>query len=157
MTRDHTLHTRLRLPVSRERVFAFFAAAENLGRITPPEVGFSIQTPLPIVMAEGTLIDYTIRLHGLPMRWRTRIARWVPGEEFIDVQLRGPYAVWEHRHTFRDDDAGGTIVEDTVRYRLPLGWLGQSAEPWVRQDVSGIFRFRVKLVQKLFQQAPSDR
>ena len=82
--RDHYYHTTLRLPVPRARAFAFFAEAENLGVITPPELAFKIRTPLPITIRAGTLIDYTISLHGVPMRWRTRITRWRENEEFED-------------------------------------------------------------------------
>lgn len=149
MTRDHVLRTRVRLAVPRARAFAFFGDAANLGRITPPEVAFSIQTPLPIAMGEGTLIDYTIGLRGIPLRWRTRIDRWVPNEEFVDTQLRGPYALWVHRHSFRDDDAGGTIIEDEVRYRLPLHPLGEVAHPLVRAQLARIFSYRTEAVRRL--------
>jgi ligand-binding SRPBCC domain-containing protein len=147
--REHHLRMTMRLPVARTRVFAFFADAENLGRITPPEIGFSIQTPRPIVMGEGTLIDYTIRLHGIPMRWRTRIDRWIPNEEFVDVQLRGPYARWIHRHTFRDDGAGGTIIDDEVRYGLPLFPVGEMAHWLVRRQLRHIFSQRTIGVRAL--------
>ncbi|MDB4885442.1 MAG: CDP-paratose 2-epimerase [Gemmatimonadetes bacterium] len=149
MTRDHVLRTRVQLAVPRSRAFAFFSDAANLGRITPPEVAFSIQTPLPIAMTAGTLIDYTIGLRGIPMRWRTRIERWVPDEEFVDVQLRGPYAQWVHRHSFTDDDRGGTIIEDEVRYRLPLFPLGEIAHPLVRYQLRRIFSYRTEAVRRL--------
>ena len=149
MPRDHFLRTTLRLPVPRDRAFGFFGDAANLARITPPELGFEIRTPLPIAMRAGKLIDYTIRLHGIPMRWRTRITRWTPGEEFLDEQLRGPYAVWEHRHSFRDDPAGGTIIEDEVRYRLPLFPFGEVAHPIVRLQLRRIFAYRGATVREL--------
>lgn len=149
MPRDHVLRTTLRLPVPRASAFAFFGDAANLARITPPELGFEIRTPQPIEMRAGALIDYTIRLHGVPMRWRTRIVRWTSGTEFVDEQLRGPYAQWVHRHTFTDDGAGGTIIEDEVRYRLPLYPFGEVAHPIVKMQLRRIFTYRGATVRRL--------
>ena len=147
--KDHVLRTTLHLAVPKDRVFAFFADATNLARITPPDVSFRIRTPLPITFQVGTLIDYSIGIHGVPMHWRTRIASWRPGEEFVDEQLRGPYARWVHRHTFRDDGAGGTVIDDQVRYRLPLGRLGNLAHPLVRRQLRHIFAYRTVVVKRL--------
>jgi ligand-binding SRPBCC domain-containing protein len=146
---DHVLRATIRLPLPRAQVFEFFAEAQNLARITPPELAFRIRTPLPITMGEGTLIDYTIGLRGIPMRWRTRITRWVPGVEFADEQLRGPYALWLHRHQFRDDGPGRTIIEDEVRYRLPFGFLGEIVHPIVRMQLRRIFSYRASAVRAL--------
>jgi ligand-binding SRPBCC domain-containing protein len=140
----HVLAREQRLPGPPESVFPFFADAHNLEAITPPWLGFRVVTAQPIDMRPGALIEYRLRLHGLPLRWRTRIAVWDPPHRFVDVQLSGPYTLWHHTHDFEPDgDGGGTIMRDTVRYALPLGPLGELAHrALVRRDLAAIFDFR---------------
>jgi len=145
---DSVLRTRVLLPVSIDRVFPFFSAAENLARITPPELGFVIRTPSPIAMRVGALIDYTIKLWGAPLRWRTEITRWNPPHDFEDTQVRGPYAKWVHRHTFTPAGVE-TLMEDEVRYRLPFGLVGRLAQFVVRRQLRRIFAYREQVVRSL--------
>ena len=146
----HLFEIETLLEAPRGEVFPFFADATNLARLTPPSLGFHIRTPTPILMHEGTLIDYTIRLHGFPMRWRTRISRWNPPFEFIDEQLKGPYRIWIHHHTFEETPSGHTLMRDTVRYALPLPPFGQVALPFVRAEIRGIFAYREKVIREIF-------
>lgn len=151
--RLYTFARHLELPLDRDRVFAFFASAENLAKITPPELGFVITTPLPIVMREGTLIDYRIKVWGVPLSWRTRITSWDPPAEFADEQLVGPYRRWIHTHRFREVP-GGTAMDDEVRYALPFGLLGAVGLPLVRRQLRHIFDYRERRVRELLLSAP---
>lgn len=130
-------------------VFAFFAEAHNLERITPPWLSFEVLSIDPIAMRVGTLIDYRLRVHGVPLRWTSRIEEWEPGRSFVDRQLRGPYRLWRHRHRFAE--AGpGTVACDEVDYALPLGLLGELAHPlFVRRDLDRIFTYRHEAVARL--------
>lgn len=146
MTR-HMLMTRTFLPLPRNEVFPFFADAMNLERITPPELNFKVLTPSPISIQEGTLIDYRIQLFVVPMTWRTLIARWNPPEEFMDKQLVGPYAFWEHTHCFYQHQ-DGTVMEDVVHYELPLGMIGAIGHPLIRLQLNRIFEYREYAVRQ---------
>ena len=130
----------LRRPL--EEVFGFFADALNLEAITPPWLRFQVLTPTPIEMRTGTLIAYRMRLRGVPVSWLTRIESWEPQVRFIDTQLRGPYRLWHHTHSF-EASAQGTLMRDRVRYELPLGPLGGLAHiAFVRGELERIFDYR---------------
>ncbi len=133
------LQTSLFLPHPLDEVFPFFAAAANLQRITPPWVDFRIVTPLPIEMRVGALIDYRLRVHGVPIGWRTAITAWDPPHHFVDTQVKGPYRRWIHSHRFRAVP-GGTLVEDEVDFAVPGGW--PIEQLFVRRDLTGIFLYR---------------
>ncbi|HUQ44032.1 MAG TPA: NAD(P)H-binding protein [Candidatus Limnocylindria bacterium] len=148
--------TRHRLTASQvvahpiDEVFAFFANPENLGRITPPAMGFQ-QLTADLEMRTGLEIDYRITpLLGIPMGWRTRIEAFDPPHSFADTQLKGPYKRWEHRHTFTEV-AGGTRIEDELFYELPLGPLGALAHRLVvRDQLLEIFRHRARTIESIF-------
>ena len=143
MLRYHVLRREQRLPGTPDEVFPFFADAHNLEAITPPLLAFKVVTPQPIEMRVGTLIEYALKLHGLPIRWLTRIDDWTPGVRFVDSQLAGPYRLWHHTHEFEPDGDGATVMRDTVRYALPLWPLGEIAHALiVRRDLAAIFDFR---------------
>lgn len=138
------------IPRKLEEVFDFFSRAENLEQLTPPSVGFQILTPTPIGMREGALIDYKIRIRGVPVRWRTKIAAWEPPNRFVDEQLAGPYRQWIHEHRF-EAEGDGTRMVDKVLYRAP-GWF---LEPlihhfFVGPELGKIFAFREARMREIF-------
>lgn len=144
--REKVFEARLWLPHPPEKVFPFFADAANLDEITPPWLHFKITCDLPILMREGAKINYSIRLYGIPIRWRTNISQWRPPMKFVDEQLSGPYRLWHHTHTFVDHN-GGTLCTDRVRYGH---WGGPIAERlFVRPNIEKIFAYRqAKLAER---------
>ncbi len=146
----HLLEREQFVPRPRHEVFAFFADASNLERLTPASLHFNILTPAPIEMRPGALIDYRLRLLGVPFRWRTLIEAFEPETRFVDVQLRGPYRSWRHTHEFRDAP-GGTIVRDRVEYEMPLGPLGEIARRvFVDRQLETIFGHRRDVIRRIF-------
>lgn len=145
--RVFTLDNELWLPRAPEDVFPFFADAFNLERITPPMLRFEVLTPAPVDMRVGTLLDYRVRLRGLPMRWRSEITAWQPPRRFVDEQRRGPYRLWVHEHTFEARD-GGTLARDFVRYAVPGGAIAQRL--FVARDLRRIFDYRNAALAGIF-------
>ena len=153
MALTHHLHTTTWLPLPRAEVFEFFADAENLARITPPELAFEIVTPTPIDIREGALIEYRLGLFGVRFGWRTEIIHWEPPYRFVDQQLKGPYRRWHHTHTFVEaagpDGRPGTRMDDLVRWELPLAPFGEAAYPLVRLQLARIFGYRQQTIREL--------
>ena len=133
-------------------VFSFFSKPENLSLITPKRLDFRILTPSPIKMKQGQLIDYTIRILGKKIRWRTLITEYECPVRFIDQQLKGPYSMWHHTHEFKNVDGGVEII-DTVRYVVPFGFIGNIVNIlFIKPDLMRIFKYRYKIIDKYFKE-----
>lgn len=134
-----------------DEVFNFFKKPENLEKITPKSVRFKILTPPPIKMKIGTVLDYTIHLAGLPVRWTTLISNFEPPYRFADVALKSPYSFWHHTHTF-EENSGGTIMTDEVCYSLPFGPLGRIIHSlWVKRQLDYIFNYRAQIISEILE------
>jgi ligand-binding SRPBCC domain-containing protein len=148
--RLHKLETEQRVQRPLPEIFDFFARPENLQRITPPWLSFEIVGDPPAEVTPGLEIDYRLRVHGVPTKWRSSIDVFVPDREFIDRQLKGPYSVWIHHHQF-EADGDATIIRDTVRYQIPFSVVGAAAHLlFVRRDLERIFAFRHRSVEEIF-------
>lgn len=148
--RAHVFEAEQRVARPLPEVFDFFSRAGNLERITPPWLRFSLTGGEPPEVRAGTIIRYRLRLHGVPIRWTSRIEAFEPNSLFVDRQLSGPYRLWLHRHTFTADGDAATIVRDQVHYALPLGLAGALANLlFVQRDVARIFEYRKTAIQEL--------
>ena len=137
-------------PRSRSETFAFFSDAFNLGRITPPFLGFRILTPPPITMKAGTLIEYRLALFGLPLYWQTLIESWTPEESFVDRQTKGPYALWRHTHSFEEKGPREVLMRDLIEYRIPYSVLGRIAHGlFIKRWLKIIFDYRATMTARL--------
>jgi len=142
------LDTDVWLPAPRPEVFDFFSNAQNLEAITPPWLRFHLTTPRPIAISVGTILDYRLRIHGVPVVWRSAITVWDPPHRFVDEQLRGPYRRWIHTHSF-EEERGGTRARDHVEFAAPGGRL---VEWFVLRDVRRIFEYRQTTLHEIFDE-----
>lgn len=140
------LKTEQKIEKPQDELFSFFSDAYNLAEITPPWLDFQMLTPAPIEMKVGTLIDYRLKLRGIPIRWQSEITDWSPPLAFTDQQRRGPYRRWIHTHTFAPV-SGGTLVRDEVEYAVLGGSLIQKF--FVAPDIEKIFAYRAAKLKEL--------
>jgi ligand-binding SRPBCC domain-containing protein len=152
--RTHVLVREQIVRAPLQEVFAFFSQARNLEALTPSWLRFHVLTPEPIPMDGGTVIEYRLRLRGIPLRWVSLIEEWEPERRFVDRQLRGPYRLWHHTHEFASHPAG-TLVRDRVRYQSPFGPLGALAHAlFVRRELDRVFDFRHAAVVRVLGREP---
>lgn len=145
---DYILESRVWLARTRAEVFAFFADSSHLLLITSPAFRLRLVGG-PTTLSTGAVLDMRLQWLGVPIRWRAFIREWDPPYRFVDVQVRGPYARWEHRHRFLEE-GDGTWVEDRVTYRLPLGPLGRAAHALlVRRQIAALWRYRTRRLGEL--------
>ncbi|MEO8068160.1 MAG: SRPBCC family protein [Flavobacteriales bacterium] len=150
--RVHVLERKQWLPIPLSEAWAFFSAPRNLGRITPPEMRFGNDPNLADVpVHEGERLTFTVRpLFGIAVGWRSLITAVDPPNRFVDKQLKGPFALWEHTHTFQPENEG-TVVHDHLRYAMPLGMFGELVHALlVRKRVEAIFAYRQEALARLF-------
>lgn len=147
---DNVFYSSQFVPLNRKEVFSFFSQADNLETLTPPWLNFNIYKKSTQDIEQGTLIDYKLKIHGIPLKWKTLILEWNPETSFVDLQLKGPYKKWHHLHTF-EEVLGGTLISDHVTFQIPGGIAGKLLLPFIRKDVNAIFKFRQNKIRELFQ------
>ena len=147
----YTFYKEQFVPSDLDTVFEFFSRPENLEKITPSSMGFNIITPTPIDMKEGAIIDYTVKIMGVPMRWRTMITSYKKNEYFVDEQLKGPYSYWHHKHTFKEVE-GGVLIIDEITYALPIQAFRLIVHPvLIKPQLNQIFNFRFQTIKDKFK------
>ena len=147
----YTFYKEQFVPSDLNTVFEFFSRPENLEKITPSSMGFNIITPTPIDMKEGAIIDYTVKIIGVPMRWRTMITSYKKNQYFVDEQLKGPYSYWHHKHTFKEVE-GGVLIIDEITYALPIQAFRLIVHPvLIKPQLNQIFNFRFQTIKDKFK------
>jgi len=151
--RIYTLKREQVVPKPLETIFPFFTKAENLALITPPSLAFHVLTPSPVIMEQGRIIDYTVKLLGVEVRWRSMITKYEPPFCFVDEQINGPYSFWHHTHTFERRHTS-TVIHDLVRYALPLPLPKAPGEllhrMYVQPNLEHIFDYRRDVIASMF-------
>ena len=153
----YTLRRSITVPGTVDTVFEFFNRPENLEKLTPPNLKFHILTPSPVTMHNGAVFDYTVGLMGFPMRWTSVITNYDPPHHFVDIQLKGPYAYWHHKHSFqaRPD---GVEVTDEIHYEIGFSLFGKVLlRPLIQRQLNAIFAFRVRAIERLFRRPEMSR
>lgn len=148
----YTFHTQQQLQCDVDTAWKFFSSANNLSKITPKNMHFNVLTDLgDDDIYEGMIIDYTVApLLGIPLKWRTVISQVQPKLSFTDFQEKGPFKLWKHFHEFIPNEKG-VLKKDTVEYELPFGFIGGIAHSLVvKNKVSGIFDYRYKVLEEMF-------
>ena len=150
---EYELHRKIIIDASLSDVWRFFSSPHNLQKITPGYMNFRITNcPDRDRIFEGMRITYRVSpVLKVPVTWITLIEAVNEGKSFTDTQLKGPYKLWKHIHTF-DAQADGILMRDDVTYALPMGLLGNMAHGlFVKKQLEDIFDYRETAIRKFFK------
>ncbi|MCY0978239.1 SRPBCC family protein [Chryseobacterium wangxinyae] len=150
----HQLKKQQQLNCDIETAWKFFSWANNLSKITPKDMNFTVRTKMESdEIYEGMIIDYYVSpLLGIKMDWQTEITQVNHQSSFTDFQKKGPYKLWNHFHEFIPNEKG-VLIKDTVDYELPMGFLGEIAHSiFVKSKLEHIFSYRFDILEKMFNQ-----
>lgn len=139
------------LPIDLEQAWNFFSNPKNLSTLTPKEMEFTVLTELPAAIYKNMIIDYIVKpLFAIPLKWQTEITEVDYLKYFTDVQNKGPFKLWRHKHEFFEVE-NGVLMKDTVDYQMPFGILGTLAHSiLVEKRIEGIFTYRKKVLEDLY-------
>jgi len=147
----HEINTEQWVPQSINKTFAFFKEAKNLEILTPEFLKFKILDQSTPEIQDGTKFTYRLSLHGIPVKWESKITDWSPDSKFSDVQIKGPYNYWYHTHKFEEKN-GGTLIKDHVQYKVPFGVIGDLiVGSFIKKDLETIFSYRTKIIDGLMK------
>ncbi|MFT7071574.1 SRPBCC family protein [Patiriisocius sp. Uisw_017] len=154
----YTLHEKQKLPITKQQAWDFLSDPKNLKAITPEYMGFNILSGADRPMFAGQFIQYIVTpILGIKTKWVTEITHVKEGEYFVDEQRYGPYSLWHHKHFIHEID-GGVEMEDIIDYKIPAGFLGQMAHPFlVQPKLNEIFNHRKKKLEELFGKYPENK
>jgi ligand-binding SRPBCC domain-containing protein len=145
---DHIIEQHLVIGRPRPAVFAFFADPRHVNHLTPPWLRVRLLRGEARRQA-GAVLDYRVQCFGIPLAMRGFVREFDPPFRFLEVQVRGPFARWEHRHRFLDTGET-TLMEDRLVYRLPFGLVGRAVHLLVAQQMmAAAWAYRTRRIGEL--------
>jgi ligand-binding SRPBCC domain-containing protein len=157
------------VPVEVGRVFRFFADPQNLPRIMPPAtetklIEVKLISPPDATSRNGTglagigsEIVTSFRLFRFPpiySKWTARITEFEWNHHFADLQVKGPFKRFFHRHELRPeirDGIEGTVVRDAIEYEAGFGFPGRLAEKFIARQMQQTFQYRQRKLEELLK------
>lgn len=150
----HHLYRKQFLAMTLDEAWPFFSSPRNLELITPDFLHFRITSAIPDEIHAGLIITYRISaVANIPMTWVTEISHVIPQRQFVDEQRLGPFRFWHHLHRFTPVE-NGIVMEDSVYYVMPWGWLGERIhQAFIQARLNRIFDFRQSFLARRFNQS----
>jgi uncharacterized protein (TIGR01777 family) len=145
---EHVFAKRSELPHSAMSVFAWHARPGALERLIPPWSKARVVARHGGI-ENGARVELRIPVGPMAVRWLAEHRGYVEGREFTDVQVDGPFSLWEHTHRFMPTSPSSCTLEDTVRYRMPAGALGRMlGASFVHDELERTFAYRHRVTRQ---------